>query len=189
MEGETKAQRLRASPTASVRPGHRPQPQPWSLHRDLECGLPSSVPQQRTLQARWDPHQQASPHLNWTWGLDGGGQVETRPHWGRRALISLLTLRWEQNTETQEPVETRQRPDGCGLKPRNPGAPTPGWERQEGPSPTDLRGEGPWPTAAWFETLASRTGGEHVSLVLSCWLEVFCWGRPRTMTDLQQPVR
>lgn len=68
-----------------------------------------------------------------------------RPHWGRRALISLLTLRWEQNTETQEPVETRQRPDGCGLKPRNPGAPTPGWERQEGPSPTDLRGVGAWP--------------------------------------------
>lgn len=126
VEGETKAQRPRASPTASVRPGHRPQPQPWSLHRDLECGLPSSVPQQRTLQARWDPHQQASPHLNWTWGLDGGGQVETRPHWGRRALISLLTLRWEQGTETQEPVETRQRPDGCGLKPRNPGAHTPG---------------------------------------------------------------
>lgn len=49
-----------------------------------------------------------------------------RPHWGRRALISLLTLRWEQDTETQEPVETRQRPDGCGLKPRNPGARTPG---------------------------------------------------------------
>lgn len=66
-----------------------------------------------------------------------------RPHWGRRALISLLTLRWEQDTETQEPVETRQRPDGCGLKPGNPGAPTPGWERQERTLPYRLaRGGG-----------------------------------------------